>query len=142
MMGELSLFFKALSEPLRLRILERLLSNGKEAFGGELASALKVPPYRLSRHLKVLKSTGLISERREGRWVYYSVTKQNTQFLGVLRQMMTQAQSSHNGGNGAHPTRAVARRRRGTPTRPRSLQARTEQKDFDWNKGPAIPGLL
>lgn len=140
-MGELSLVFKALSEPLRLQILERLLSNGKEAFGGELAGALKIPPYRLSRHLKVLKSTGLISERREGRWVYYSVAKRHAQFLEILRRMMTQARSAPNGGNGA-ALGTTARRRQGKPVRPDSVQARIEQDDFNWNKGPAIPGIL
>ena len=141
-MGELSLLFKALSEPLRLQIIERLLSNGKEAFGGELAGALRIPPYRLSRHLKVLKNTGLIRERREGRWVYYSLAKRNSQLLGMLRQMIAEAKSSEGGGNGRKPASAAARPRRGKPAPPRTLQARIEEKGFNWNEGPAIPGLL
>lgn len=90
MMEQLSQLFKALSEPLRLRIIRWLLSTGKEAYGEELANALGVPAYQLSRHLKVLKATGLIHERKEGRWVYYSVAKHNGHgiILSALKRLL------------------------------------------------------
>ncbi len=86
--------FKALSEPLRLRVIHLLLSNGKEAYGEELATALDVPAYQLSRHLKVLRTSGLIHERKAGRWVYYSLDKSNgnPRLLASLRQLLADSE--------------------------------------------------
>jgi DNA-binding transcriptional ArsR family regulator len=91
-MERLTSVFKALSEPLRLRIVQWLMIHGREAYGEELASALSVPPYQLSRHLKVLTATGLVQERRAGRWVYYSITKGtgHAALLSVLRRMLAE----------------------------------------------------
>jgi ArsR family transcriptional regulator len=92
-MDRLSHVFKALSEPLRLRILRLLLAQGKEAYGEELARALSIPPYQLSRHLKVLRSSGLVQERKEGRWVYYSIATAESggRVLASLRRLLTEA---------------------------------------------------
>ena len=91
-MERLTSIFKALSEPLRLRIVQWLMIHSREAYGEELASALSVPPYQLSRHLKVLKATGLVHERRAGRWVFYSITKgtSHAALLTVLRRMLAE----------------------------------------------------
>ena len=137
-MEQLSELFKALSEPLRLRIVHRLLANGKDAYyGEELAKALGVPAYRLSRHLKVLKSTGLVTERKEGRWVYYSLTTTNRPLVETLRRLLAEAKApSHgdrgrNGRNGQQPF---------FPSRRRHLLSKT--KLFSWDQGPAVPGVL
>ena len=140
-MNELSQVFKALSEPLRLRILRRLLTNGREAYGEELAEALGIPAYRLSRHLKVLISTGLVTERREGRWVYYSLAKNhgNGHVLASLRRLLANARPP------VEPRRlrrsgATSRAKRGTNGR--TAMHPYEASDFNWNEGPAIPGML
>jgi ArsR family transcriptional regulator len=61
--------FRALGDPTRLRIVKLLLH--RELAVGELAQALGVPQYNVSRHLAVLKRVGLLSGRRVGACVYY-----------------------------------------------------------------------
>jgi ArsR family transcriptional regulator, arsenate/arsenite/antimonite-responsive transcriptional repressor len=63
--------FHALSEPLRLRVLE-LLRN-KELCVCDLSEALDISQSKLSFHLKVLKEAQLLRSRQEGRWMYYSI---------------------------------------------------------------------
>lgn len=63
--------FHALSDQTRLRILERL--QGGEQCVCELMDVFKTGQSRLSFHLRVLKDTGLVIDRREGRWMYYSL---------------------------------------------------------------------
>ncbi len=63
--------FQALSEPLRVQILDLLRT--KELCVCDLCEALKATQSRLSFHLKVLKEAGLVRSRQEGRWVYYSL---------------------------------------------------------------------
>jgi ArsR family transcriptional regulator len=57
-------YFKALGEPTRLRII-KLLSE-KELCVCELEHIMRISQPRISQHLKVLKQTGLVCERREG----------------------------------------------------------------------------
>ncbi|MGH7542071.1 MAG: ArsR/SmtB family transcription factor [Gemmatimonadota bacterium] len=63
--------FQALSDETRLGIL-RLLRDGERCVC-ELTEALDVAQSLLSFHLKTLKEAGLVSDRRDGRWVYYSL---------------------------------------------------------------------
>ena len=63
--------FQALSDPTRLRILE-LLRHGERCVC-DLTEAAEAAQSRLSFHLKVLKDAGLLADRREGRWVYYTI---------------------------------------------------------------------
>jgi len=41
----------------------------------EIMDALRVSHYNVSRHLKILKNYGLVQERKEGRWIFYSYVK-------------------------------------------------------------------
>ena len=61
--------FHALSDPLRIAILE-LLKN-QELCVCELSDALSVNGSKLSFHLKTLKEASLVCSRQEGRWIYY-----------------------------------------------------------------------
>ena len=63
--------FHALSDETRLALLERL--KGGEHCVCELTDAMSATQSRLSFHLKVLKDAGLIQDRRQGRWMYYSI---------------------------------------------------------------------
>jgi len=65
--------FHALSDPTRLGILERL--QGGERCVCELMDSLDAAQSRLSFHLRVLKDAGLVSDRRDGRWVYYTLSR-------------------------------------------------------------------
>ncbi len=63
--------FHALSEPLRIKILELLKQH--EYCVGELCNSLDISQSKLSFHLKVLKDAELVHARHEGRWIYYSL---------------------------------------------------------------------
>jgi ArsR family transcriptional regulator len=61
----------ALSDETRLQLLT-LLAEGEQCVC-DLTDVLKSSQSRLSFHLKTLKEAGLLHDRREGRWVYYSL---------------------------------------------------------------------
>lgn len=63
--------FHALSDETRLAILGML--RGGERCVCDLQDELDAAQSRLSFHLRVLKDAGLVSDRREGRWAYYSI---------------------------------------------------------------------
>jgi ArsR family transcriptional regulator len=63
--------FRAAGDARRLRILAAL--TGKELCVCELVDALVMPQYEVSRHLARLKRAGLVVDRRDGLWVYYSI---------------------------------------------------------------------
>jgi ArsR family transcriptional regulator len=65
--------FHALSDPTRLELIG-LLRKGERCVC-ELQNALGAAQSRLSFHLKVLKEAGLVTDRREGRWVYYALDR-------------------------------------------------------------------
>src|ERR687898_742657 len=69
--GRAARLFHALSDETRLSILERLRRS--ERCVCELTDALEAAQSRLSFHLRVLKEAGLVTDRREGRWMYYTL---------------------------------------------------------------------
>src|SRR5579875_1021559 len=74
---ELAGMFKALADPVRLRLLSLIASHpGGEACVCEVAGAFELTGPTISHHLKVLRETGLITGERRGTWVYYRVHPQ------------------------------------------------------------------
>jgi ArsR family transcriptional regulator len=69
---QISLMFRAFSDPTRLRIL-RLLQAG-ECCVGDLVTILETPQPSVSRHLAYLREAGLVQDRKQGLWVYYSLS--------------------------------------------------------------------
>jgi DNA-binding transcriptional ArsR family regulator len=63
--------FKALADPTRRAILERLLRDGEQSVHA-LTDRAGVSQPAVSKHLGVLKLAGLLRERREGRETFYS----------------------------------------------------------------------
>jgi ArsR family transcriptional regulator len=63
--------FHALSDETRLEILEKL--RGGERCVCELIDDLDAAQSRLSFHLRVLRDAGLVTDRKEGRWSYYTI---------------------------------------------------------------------
>lgn len=63
--------FHALSDATRLSILG-MLRDGERCVC-ELQEELDAAQSRLSFHLRVLKEAGLVADRREGRWAYYTI---------------------------------------------------------------------
>lgn len=88
-MKKLQTLFKALSDQTRLRILSIL--NEEELCVCDIASTLEMTQPNISFHLNMLKSAGLIKDRKEGRWIHYSLDESDMfrRFLlfGIFEQM-------------------------------------------------------
>lgn len=81
-MNDLLLFAKAISDPIRLRILYALREG--ELCVCELADALELRQSTLSTHLQIIRQAGLVQTRREGRWVYYALDPATRPLLDEL----------------------------------------------------------
>lgn len=77
--------FHALSEPLRIQVIDLL--RKQELCVCDLCEALEVSQSKLSFHLKALKEAQLVKSRQEGRWIYYSLNL--PQFV-VLEQYLAE----------------------------------------------------
>lgn len=84
--NEFTEVFAALSEKTRLRIVYLLVLSGESICVCELVDSLEETEANISRHLKILKHAGLVEERKEGRWKYYSVTGNRDEFMERLFQ--------------------------------------------------------
>ncbi len=73
-MSETAQYFKALADETRLRLLHVLARY--ECNVNELVAVLQMGQSRISRHLKILSSAGLLVWRREGLWVFYSIPQE------------------------------------------------------------------
>ena len=83
----------ALADEARVEIVSRLLDGEKCVC--DLTDALETGQSRLSYHLKVLKDAGLVTDRREGRWAYYTLARdaflEAEELLSTLRPRATRA---------------------------------------------------
>ncbi len=72
--GALARVFKAIGEPVRLRLLSLIASHaGGEACVCDLTGAFELSGPTISHHLKILRESGVIDGERRGTWVYYRV---------------------------------------------------------------------
>src|ERR1700677_4708164 len=72
---ELALLFKAVADPVRLRLLSLIACHeGGESCVCDLTGAFEMTAPTISHHLKVLREAGLIGSQRRGTWVYYWIT--------------------------------------------------------------------
>ena len=63
------------SDPFRLEIIELMMDG--EVCVCDIMKLTKLSQSRISYHIKILKEAGLIADRQEGRWVYYSLNKES-----------------------------------------------------------------
>jgi ArsR family transcriptional regulator, arsenate/arsenite/antimonite-responsive transcriptional repressor len=75
-------WFHALSDETRLEIVARLL--GGERCVCELTDLMDAAQSRLSFHLKTLKDADIVTDRRDGRWVYYTLNRATLDEIEVL----------------------------------------------------------
>jgi ArsR family transcriptional regulator len=80
---------RALSDENRLRIVGMLTSG--ERCVCELTAALDLGQSLLSHHLKTLKDAGIVTDRREGRWVYYTLCCDALDELSLSLESLTPA---------------------------------------------------
>lgn len=66
-------FFRALADRTRLRCLALLATEG-ELCVCELTHALDVAQPKISRHLRLLRDAGVVSDRRDGLWIHYRLS--------------------------------------------------------------------
>lgn len=82
-------FFKTLGHPARIRVLELLAE--RERAVGEMLPEVGVEATNLSQHLAVLRRAGLVTFRKEGSTVFYSLTSpQVAELLAVARRILTE----------------------------------------------------
>jgi ArsR family transcriptional regulator len=82
---ELAKVFKALGDPVRLRLLSMIASRaGGEVCVCDLTPAFDLSQPTISHHLKLLRQAGLIDCERRGTWVYYWLVPETTDRLAAL----------------------------------------------------------
>jgi len=89
-------FFKTLTHPARIRVLE-LLSHREYAVA-EMLPDVGIEKTNLSQQLAVLRRAALVTTRREGSTVYYSLTSPHVaELLGIARTILSSVLSDQIG---------------------------------------------
>lgn len=88
-MKHLAQTIKALSDPIRLRIVLLLQAEG-ELCVCDLMAVLKLPQSTVSRHLAYLKRSCWVDIRREGVWKYYTLSRESCTICKELLQTLKQ----------------------------------------------------
>ena len=87
-----ALRFRALGDETRLRLLE-LLQTGEKSVA-ELMELTELGQSLVSHHLRTLREAGLVVDRRDGRWVYYSIADQALKGVRLTRYELAPLQAS------------------------------------------------
>lgn len=83
--------FKALADETRLRILNLLCR--RELCVCQIVEVLGMGQSKVSRHLAHLRHAGLVYDRREGLWIYYSLAQPNRRLHGHVIDWLRQAEN-------------------------------------------------
>jgi ArsR family transcriptional regulator len=81
---------KAAADPTRLGILILLAQKG-EVCVCEMAGELDVPDFKISRHLTILRKSGLVQFRRQGVWMHYSLAEKSGPMNVAMQKLIRQA---------------------------------------------------
>jgi ArsR family transcriptional regulator, arsenate/arsenite/antimonite-responsive transcriptional repressor len=78
---------KAVADPTRVRILKML--EGGELCVCQIIAVLALSPSTVSKHLSLLKSAGLVNDRKQKKWVHYSLDLEShdPHVAGILREL-------------------------------------------------------
>src|SRR5881275_1863880 len=91
--AELAQVFKAIADPVRLRLLSLIASHaGGEACVCDLSGVFDLSGPTISHHLKVLREADLIAGERRGTWIYYRV---HPELLAQLSAVLVPAAPEH-----------------------------------------------
>lgn len=91
---DVAVICKALSDSNRLQIIQML--SGGEKCGCKLLEAFEITQPTLSHHMKILCECGLVNDRKEGKWHYYSI---NCETLNEFRQFIETMSCVKEGGH-------------------------------------------
>jgi ArsR family transcriptional regulator len=86
-------FFKSLSDDTRLRCI-LLIQHEKELCVCELMAAIEESQPKISRHLAQLRKSGVLTDRRQGQWIYYQI---NPDLADWAKLIISQTLSSNLG---------------------------------------------
>lgn len=96
-MEQVAQFFKILADESRIQILW-LLFNHKELCVCDIMEALNITQSKASRHLATLKNAGLVQDRKEAAWSYYSISpiedELKKQIFEVLKESLKNQNTS------------------------------------------------
>lgn len=84
---------KALSDQNRLRVVAVLL-DGQELCACQIIELLEVTGATVSRHMALLVQTGFVDSRKDGRWVYYRIQKENPDFAELIQWLKHEFENS------------------------------------------------
>src|SRR5512134_2163679 len=78
---------KSVADPTRVRILKML--EGGELCVCQIIAVLALTPSTVSKHLSLLKSAGLVNDRKEKKWVHYSLDRASEDpcVAGILEKL-------------------------------------------------------
>jgi ArsR family transcriptional regulator len=129
-LGELEKLFLALSDKTRMRLLA-LMADG-EVSVGYLADSLNQSQPKISRHLAYLRNMGLVSTRRDGKWIYYEIAAEMADGTAhVLRETLRAVQ-----GNDLQSQPSISRAARVETTEPISFEdepfVEAAEPEDDW----------
>ena len=90
---EKALLFKALSDPIRLEIVD-MISCG-ELCACMILERFNITQPTLSHHMKILCDCGLVNGRKEGKWTYYSLKEKTVQGFRDILTQITSCEGEH-----------------------------------------------
>ena len=86
--------FKALSDENRLQIVEMLVDG--ELCACRILEKFDITQPTLSHHMKILCDCGLVKGRKQGKWIYYSISKAGSKKAITLLRKLTDAKTGEN----------------------------------------------
>ena len=92
---QITVIFKALCDENRVKIF-RLLQNGEKC-ACKLLEAMQCTQPTLSHHMKILCDSGLVSGRKEGKWMYYTISAEGAKVaVDCLKEITVVTESACN----------------------------------------------
>ena len=106
--------FKALADPIRLRIILLLQAEG-ELCVCDLMAVLNLPQSTVSRHLAYLKRSCWVDSRRQGLWMYYQLSRESCYLCQELLELIYRHGASLQEAAADQATMAAIRQAKPTP---------------------------
>ena len=87
--NQLTDFFKALSDPTRLKIVHYLQSADNPRCVGAISRHIEVSQSATSQHLRILRQTNLVTSQRRGYHIHYAINNEQLEaFIGQLQDIL------------------------------------------------------
>lgn len=88
-----AVIFKAFCDENRVKILQMLTSGEKCAC--KLLEDMNITQPTLSHHMKILCDSGIVEGRKDGKWMYYSISKTGVAAAQQYLDMLTNAENTN-----------------------------------------------